>query len=73
VRTPRAYTIAALEMSMKRSVEKIEADLDLLLIDIGHRIDLTQDRNEGYYWDNCRDIVVRIKNQVTKLKEWVRP
>ncbi|HEY1249279.1 MAG TPA: hypothetical protein VGE97_09845 [Nitrososphaera sp.] len=72
MKTNRAYTLAALELSMKRSVEKLEAELDLLLIDLGHRIDLSE-KNEGYYWDNCRDIVVRIKNQVTKLKDWVRP
>ena len=59
-----------LERSMQEYVTGVQSNLDSLLLLLGRRIDLS-DSNEGYYWDNCRDLVIRIKNQVNKLPDWI--
>lgn len=57
---------------MQVEVEKLLITLGNLQDDVRLRGDLGAN-SEYYYWENCRDIVVRIKNQVAKLKEWVHP
>jgi len=65
-------TAAVLEKEMQDRVLKIQQELDLLLVIIGERISIST-QSEGYYWDNCRDIVIALKNQANRLTEWVRP
>jgi len=61
-----------LEQSMQEEVAVIQECLVNILHLLGERID-TARSGEGYYWDNCREIVVRIKNEVNKLPDWVKP
>ena len=62
----------ALEESMRREVTSLSRNLEDLAFDLRLRIDNASD-SEGYYWQNCLDMVVRIKNEVHKLKDWVNP
>jgi hypothetical protein len=61
-----------IESGMQAEVDVLQTTLDNLLFLLGRRIDLSTP-SEGYYWDNCREIVIAIKTQTNRLTDWVRP
>jgi hypothetical protein len=62
---------ARIEETLQRQVITVQHEIEVLLIQLGYRIDIASTK-DGYYWDNCRDVVIRIKNLVNTLPEWMR-
>jgi hypothetical protein len=59
-----------IEETLQRQVSNVQHEIDVLLIQLGYRIDIASTQ-DGYYWDNCRDVVVRLKNLANTLPGWM--
>ena len=65
--------LPALEAELYATVEAVQLKLDILIGLLDLKIQYTLNTSAMYYWVDCRDRAVRIKNQINKLKEMVNP
>jgi hypothetical protein len=61
---------ARIEETLLRQIGTVQHELEVLLVELGYRIDISTP-SDGYYWDNCRDVVVRLKNLANTLPGWM--